>query len=153
MRQYVCISDLKSVSLICLCVHSCSLNKQTKILMNGNSTKSRVSVQIFSLVSLNVIYLHCQVHICVQTGLDTCVTVSASGLKDNLVSLYGGDKSAHCLDSCVSVQDCLQRTARSVNTVGTGYGSSGPLQRSDESEYLYAEQQCSVASTIGSHVL
>lgn len=46
--------------------------------MNGNSSKSLVSVQIFSLVHLNVIYLHCQVQICVQIGSDTCAIVSTS---------------------------------------------------------------------------
>ncbi|XP_029375715.1 uromodulin-like 1 [Echeneis naucrates] len=82
--------------------NSCSLNTYAKVLMNGNSSTSRVAVQIFSLVNVNVIYLHCQVHICVQLGSDTCVP------------------------------DCLQRTARSVNVVGSAFGSSGPLLRSDE---------------------
>ncbi|XP_074529195.1 uromodulin-like 1 [Halichoeres trimaculatus] len=83
--------------------NSCSLNTQTKVLENGNSSTSRVSVKIFSIVNLNVIYLHCQVHICVQIGSDTCVP------------------------------DCLKRTtARSSNTIGTALGSSGPVQRSDE---------------------
>uniref|UniRef100_A0A665W2Q2 Uromodulin-like 1 n=1 Tax=Echeneis naucrates TaxID=173247 RepID=A0A665W2Q2_ECHNA len=58
--------------------NSCSLNTYAKVLMNGNSSTSRVAVQIFSLVNVNVIYLHCQVHICVQLGSDTCVPVSAS---------------------------------------------------------------------------
>uniref|UniRef100_A0A3B5A1A0 ZP domain-containing protein n=1 Tax=Stegastes partitus TaxID=144197 RepID=A0A3B5A1A0_9TELE len=56
--------------------NSCSLNSYTKVLMNGNSSTSRVSVQIFSIVKLNVIYLHCQVQICIQIGSDTCVPVS-----------------------------------------------------------------------------
>ncbi|KAG7222808.1 hypothetical protein INR49_016060 [Caranx melampygus] len=79
--------------------NSCSLNAYTKVLMNGNSSTSQVSVQIFSFVNLNVIYLHCQVHICVEIGSDTCVP------------------------------DCFQRTARSSNTIGTAFGSSGPLLR------------------------
>ncbi|XP_071317692.1 uromodulin-like 1 isoform X2 [Trachinotus anak] len=82
--------------------NSCSLNTYTKVLMNGNSSTSRVSVQIFSFVNLNVIYLHCQVHICVQIGSDTCVP------------------------------DCLQRTSRSSSMIGTAFGSSGPLLRSEE---------------------
>ncbi|XP_070700102.1 uromodulin-like 1 [Pempheris klunzingeri] len=82
--------------------NSCSLNTYTEVLMNGNSSSSRVSVQIFSFVNLNVIYLHCQVQICVQLGSDTCVP------------------------------DCLQRTARTSNTVGTAFGSSGPLLRSND---------------------
>ncbi|XP_070773809.1 uromodulin-like 1 [Enoplosus armatus] len=82
--------------------NSCPLSMYTKVLMNGNSSTSRVSVQIFSVVNLNVLYLHCQVHICVQVGSGTCVP------------------------------DCRQRTARSSNTIATAFGSSGPLLRSDE---------------------
>uniref|UniRef100_A0A3P8TDX0 Uromodulin-like 1 n=1 Tax=Amphiprion percula TaxID=161767 RepID=A0A3P8TDX0_AMPPE len=55
---------------------NCSMNSYTKVLINGNSSTSRVSVQIFSIVNLNVIYLHCQVQICIQIGSDTCVPVS-----------------------------------------------------------------------------
>uniref|UniRef100_A0A8D2ZH90 Uromodulin-like 1 n=1 Tax=Scophthalmus maximus TaxID=52904 RepID=A0A8D2ZH90_SCOMX len=58
--------------------NSCSLNAYTKVLMNGTSSTSRLSVQIFSFVNLDVIYLHCQVYICVQIGSDTCVPVSTS---------------------------------------------------------------------------
>ncbi|XP_053297724.1 uromodulin-like 1 [Pleuronectes platessa] len=79
--------------------NSCSLNTYTDVLMNGNYSTSRVSVQIFSFVNLDVIYLHCQVYICVQRGSDTCVP------------------------------DCLQRTSRSMNRLGTSHGSTGPLQR------------------------
>ncbi|XP_017164241.1 uromodulin-like 1 isoform X1 [Poecilia reticulata] len=82
--------------------NSCPLNAYTKVLTNGNSTTSRVSVQIFSFVNLNVIYLHCQVQICVQVGSNTCVP------------------------------DCLQRTARTGNTIGTSVGSSGPILRLSE---------------------
>ncbi|XP_034539748.1 uromodulin-like 1 isoform X2 [Notolabrus celidotus] len=82
--------------------NSCSLNSYTKVLANGNSSTSRLSVKIFSFVNLNVIYLHCQVQICVQIGSDTCVP------------------------------DCLQRTARSFNIIGGAVGSSGPVLRSDE---------------------
>uniref|UniRef100_A0A3Q3FCS7 Uromodulin-like 1 n=1 Tax=Labrus bergylta TaxID=56723 RepID=A0A3Q3FCS7_9LABR len=51
--------------------NSCSLNSFTKVLTNGNSSTSRLSVKIFSIVDLDVIYLHCQVQICVQMGSDT----------------------------------------------------------------------------------
>ncbi|XP_054899903.1 uromodulin-like 1 [Poeciliopsis prolifica] len=82
--------------------NSCPLNVYTKVLTNGNSTTSRVSVQIFSFVNLNVIYLHCKVQICVQVGSDACVP------------------------------DCSQRTARTGNTIGTSVGSSGPILRLSE---------------------
>ncbi|XP_031713279.1 uromodulin-like 1 [Anarrhichthys ocellatus] len=84
--------------------NSCSLNTYTKVLMNGNSSTARVSVKIFSIVDLDVIYLHCLVQICVEIGSDTCVP------------------------------DCLQRTVRSSKTIGTAVGSSGSLLQSyDES--------------------
>ncbi|KAM6911522.1 uromodulin-like 1 [Lycodopsis pacificus] len=80
--------------------NSCSLNTYTKVLMNGNSSTARVSVKIFSIVNLDVIYLHCLVQICVEIGSDTCVP------------------------------DCLQRTVRSSKTIGTAVGSSGSLLQS-----------------------
>ncbi|KAM6907148.1 uromodulin-like 1 [Xenentodon cancila] len=82
--------------------NSCPLNMFTQVLMNGNSTSSRVSVQIFSFSNLNVIYLHCQVQICMEIGSDTCVP------------------------------DCLQRKARTAKTVVSALGSSGPILRSDK---------------------
>ncbi|TDH04641.1 hypothetical protein EPR50_G00134810 [Perca flavescens] len=87
--------------------NSCSLNTYTKVLTNGNSSTSRVSVQIFRIVNLNVIYLHCQVQICVPIEAHTCVP------------------------------DCLQRAARSSNIIGGALGSSGPLVRSEALEEHY----------------
>uniref|UniRef100_UPI003AABF7DC uromodulin-like 1 n=1 Tax=Centroberyx gerrardi TaxID=166262 RepID=UPI003AABF7DC len=82
--------------------YSCPLpNTHTTVLQNGNSSTSRLSVRIFSFVNLDVIYLHCQVQICVQMGSATCVP------------------------------DCTERTARLSNTIGRAYGFSGPLLRSD----------------------
>nr|XP_046267653.1 uromodulin-like 1 [Scatophagus argus] len=82
--------------------NGCSLNSYTKVLSNGNSSTSRLSVQIFSFVNLNVIYLHCHVQICAQIGSDTCVP------------------------------DCIQRTARSSKTIGSAFGSTGPLLKLDQ---------------------
>ncbi|XP_063751366.1 uromodulin-like 1 [Eleginops maclovinus] len=82
--------------------NSCSMNTYTTVLVNGNSSTSRVSVQIFSFINLDVIYLHCQVQICVEAESNSCVP------------------------------DCQQRSARSSNTIGTSLGSSGPLWRLDE---------------------
>ncbi|XP_062289704.1 uromodulin-like 1 [Scomber scombrus] len=83
----------------------CSLNTYTQVLMNGNSSTSRVSVQIFSIVKLNMIYLHCQVQVCVQIGSATCVP------------------------------DCVQRTSRFSNTIGTAVGSTGPILRSENESF------------------
>ncbi|XP_030009437.1 uromodulin-like 1 [Sphaeramia orbicularis] len=80
----------------------CSLNTFTKVLTNGNSSVSSVSVQIFSFVDLNMIYLHCQVEICVETGSSSCVP------------------------------DCFQRTTRSGKTIARAFASSGPLLRLDD---------------------
>ncbi|XP_023818675.1 uromodulin-like 1 [Oryzias latipes] len=82
--------------------NSCALNSYTQVLMNGNSTTSRVAVRIFSFVNLTVVYLHCQVQLCIEMGSNTCTA------------------------------DCLQRTARTAKTVGRAFGSSGPLLKSDE---------------------
>ncbi|KAM8898082.1 uromodulin-like 1 [Spinachia spinachia] len=82
--------------------NSCSRNNYTKVLMNGNSTTARVSVQIFSVVNVKVIYVHCLVQVCVEIGSDTCVP------------------------------DCLQRTAQSSKTIGNAISSSRALLRSDD---------------------
>ncbi|XP_078477812.1 LOW QUALITY PROTEIN: uromodulin-like 1 [Lampetra planeri] len=80
----------------------CALNKYTSVLINGNSSTSRVSVKIFSFVSVSMIYFHCHVQICLQIGSDTCVS------------------------------DCGQRTSRSSKSIGSALGSSGPLRKSAE---------------------
>ncbi|XP_077448705.1 uromodulin-like 1 [Stigmatopora argus] len=80
----------------------CALNMYTVVLMNGNSSTSRVSVRIFSFVKVNLIYLHCHVQICMQIASDNCVP------------------------------DCVQRLARSSNIIGRVFGSTGPLLMSDE---------------------
>ncbi|XP_075875897.1 uromodulin-like 1 [Nelusetta ayraudi] len=101
---------------------SCPTNVYAKALMNGNSSTSRVSVQIFSIVNMNVIYLHCQVHICVQIGEDSCVP------------------------------DCLQRTRRaSRNIVRSAFLSSGPLLKSDEESFdeKYTDLQIAGLSCLG----
>ena len=40
---------------------------------------------------------------------------------------------------CFFLKDCRQRTARSFNTLGGGFGSAGPVMRSDEGEYFHTE--------------
>ncbi|KAG8008214.1 Uromodulin-like 1 [Nibea albiflora] len=89
--------------------HGCSLNTYTKVLMNGNSSTSQVSVKLFSFINLDVLYLHCQVQICAQIGSDTCAP------------------------------DCLQRTARTSKTIGNAFGSLGPILKSDEDGSLEEE--------------
>uniref|UniRef100_A0A3Q3IJA1 ZP domain-containing protein n=2 Tax=Monopterus albus TaxID=43700 RepID=A0A3Q3IJA1_MONAL len=86
--------------------NSCPLNSYTEVLMNGNSSKSRVSVQIFAFVNLDMIYVHCQVHICLESGLDTCVPT------------------------------CRQRSARASNRIGTAIGTSGPVFKANDDENL-----------------
>lgn len=133
-----------------LCLRSCSVNPYTKVLMNGNSSISRVSVQIFSFVNLNVIYLHCQVQICAEIGSDTCVPVSTSRLKimestrETLKKSFWtvekkGFSPLSSSHSFFFLQDCRQRTARSFTTLGNGFGSAGPLMRSDDGEYFHTE--------------
>ncbi|KPP67520.1 uromodulin-like 1-like [Scleropages formosus] len=72
----------------------------TTVLQNGNSSRSRLSVRIFSVVEEIVIYLHCQIQICVETTADICKS------------------------------DCRERTERTANIVGTSRASCGPIYKS-----------------------
>ncbi|CAL8305732.1 unnamed protein product [Gadus morhua 'NCC'] len=74
----------------------------TAIISNGNSSSSSLSVRIFSFVELDVVYLKCQVHICVEMGSATCVP------------------------------DCSMSNARLARTVDSLVGSSGALIREHE---------------------
>uniref|UniRef100_A0A4W4FXC0 Uromodulin-like 1 n=1 Tax=Electrophorus electricus TaxID=8005 RepID=A0A4W4FXC0_ELEEL len=57
-------------------IPSCPVpDSYTTVLQNGNSTTSLVAVNIFSLVDLSVIFLHCQIQICIETPLATCRAV------------------------------------------------------------------------------
>ncbi|XP_070411755.1 uromodulin-like 1 [Nothobranchius furzeri] len=86
--------------------NSCPMNPYTKVLSNGNATTSRLSVQIFTFVSLKVIYLHCRIQICVQRGSDSCVP------------------------------ECFERMARSSNPDGMTLCTSGPVMRLNNGEML-----------------
>ncbi|XP_056127525.1 uromodulin-like 1 [Rhinichthys klamathensis goyatoka] len=77
----------------------CAVADYTTVLQNGNSTVSLLSVQIFSLVNLDVIYLHCQIQICVEIQENTCRP------------------------------DCMGRAYRASNLIGLTKASVGPLNR------------------------
>ncbi|KAL4608748.1 uromodulin-like 1 [Arapaima gigas] len=72
----------------------------TTVLQNGNSSRSRLSVRIFSTIEESVIYLHCQIQICVEMITETCKS------------------------------DCRERTGRTANIVGTNRASCGPIYKS-----------------------
>ncbi|XP_067255339.1 uromodulin-like 1 [Chanodichthys erythropterus] len=78
----------------------CALpNSYTTVLQNGNNTVSLLSVRVFSFVNLDVIYLHCQVQICVELQDNTCRP------------------------------DCMGRSYRASNLIGATKASIGPLNR------------------------
>ncbi|XP_048123070.1 uromodulin-like 1 [Alosa alosa] len=53
--------------------NGCPLPKTyTTVLQNGNDSKALLAIQIFSLVDVDVIYLHCQIQICFKTGESSC---------------------------------------------------------------------------------
>ncbi|XP_017538004.2 uromodulin-like 1 [Pygocentrus nattereri] len=80
--------------------NSCPLpNTYTTVIQNGNSTRAQLAVNVFSLVNLDVIYLHCQIQICIETASATCRP------------------------------SCLARSTRSSNVIGTAKASCGPLLR------------------------
>ncbi|XP_030648093.1 uromodulin-like 1 [Chanos chanos] len=61
--------------------NSCPVpNAFTTVLQNGNSSRSLLSVRIFSFVDLSVIYLHCQIQICIESAVATCLPVSSPKL-------------------------------------------------------------------------
>lgn len=74
---------------------SCALNSYTQVLMNGNSTTSRVAVRIFSFVNLTVVYLHCQVQLCIEMGSNTCTAVSTSCFGNNALSFTAMELISH----------------------------------------------------------
>ncbi|XP_072569310.1 uromodulin-like 1 [Paramormyrops kingsleyae] len=78
--------------------NSCPVsNMSTTVLANGNSSTSRLAIRIFSAVDESVIYLHCQIQICIETEATICKT------------------------------DCLKRAARYNKLAGTGRASCGPI--------------------------
>lgn len=74
----VCLPACLTVFLsICLSICSCPVpNRFTKVLQNGESTRSLLSVNLFQLVEYDVIYLHCQIQICIEMSTATCRPVS-----------------------------------------------------------------------------
>ncbi|XP_036379754.1 uromodulin-like 1 [Megalops cyprinoides] len=78
--------------------NSCPVpNTYTTVLQNGNSSRSRLALRIFSFVEQSVIYLHCKIQICIETAEATCRP------------------------------DCTPRTGRSINVVGIARASYGPI--------------------------
>ncbi|XP_034148972.1 uromodulin-like 1 isoform X2 [Esox lucius] len=78
------------------------LNTHTTVLENGNSSKSRLSLRIFSYINLNVVYLHCRIQICIETGLVNCQP------------------------------KCTERAQRLSNVIGIEKASCGPFFRSHQ---------------------
>ncbi|XP_055064180.2 uromodulin-like 1 isoform X1 [Misgurnus anguillicaudatus] len=79
-------------------------NSHTTVIQNGNDTVSLISVKIFALVEVNIIYLHCQIQICVEIQDNTCRPT------------------------------CVERASRSANLIGVTKASFGPLLRLSTTE-------------------
>ncbi|KAM6093719.1 uromodulin-like 1 [Chlamydotis macqueenii] len=55
--------------------NSCPIpNTYTTLLENGNSSKAKFKMKIFSFVNNSVVYLHCKIRICMETPGSTCRT-------------------------------------------------------------------------------
>uniref|UniRef100_A0A803TZR9 Uromodulin like 1 n=1 Tax=Anolis carolinensis TaxID=28377 RepID=A0A803TZR9_ANOCA len=78
-------------------------NAHTTMISNGISRKAQFKMKIFSFVNDSVVYLHCKIHVCVETPGTTCKT-SCSGF----------------------------RSQRSGETIAMPRTSWGPLRRSSE---------------------
>ncbi|MCJ8742159.1 hypothetical protein PDJAM_G00078940 [Pangasius djambal] len=86
--------------------NSCPVpNKYTTVLENGESTHSLLAVNLFQLVNFDVIYLHCQIQICIEMS------------------------TATCRPECNMVPR-LARTSRGANVIGMAKASYGPLLKS-----------------------
>ncbi|KAB5543196.1 hypothetical protein PHYPO_G00076380 [Pangasianodon hypophthalmus] len=86
--------------------NSCPVpNKYTTVVENGESTRSLLAVNLFQLVDFDVIYLHCQIQICIETS------------------------TATCRPDCNAVPR-LARTSRGANVIGMAKASCGPLLKS-----------------------
>ncbi|KAI7793782.1 putative uromodulin-like 1, partial [Triplophysa rosa] len=80
-----------------------SVNSHTTVIQNGNDTVALLSVRVFALANENIIYLHCQIQICVAIQENTCSPACG------LVKAY-----------------------RSSNLIGVTRASFGPLLRSNK---------------------
>ncbi|NXE23524.1 UROL1 protein, partial [Ardeotis kori] len=55
--------------------NSCPIpNTYTMLLENGNSSKAKFKMKIFSFINNSVVYLHCKIRICMETPGSTCRT-------------------------------------------------------------------------------
>ncbi|KAG9263191.1 uromodulin-like 1 [Astyanax mexicanus] len=81
---------------------SCPVSEYATVIQNGVSSKSLLEVNVFSLVNLDIIYLHCQIQICIETASATCRP------------------------------DCMARSSRAGNVIGMAKASYGPLRRSHQ---------------------
>ncbi|XP_066556188.1 uromodulin-like 1 [Amia ocellicauda] len=85
--------------------NSCpTANTSTRVIENGNSTRARLALRIFSFVDHSVIYLHCQVHICIDNS----------------------STNSNCKPGC------NLRSVRSTQSIGIGKASCGPIFRKQE---------------------
>ncbi|KAH0624817.1 hypothetical protein JD844_032647 [Phrynosoma platyrhinos] len=78
-------------------------NTHTTVISNGMSRKAQFKLKIFSFVNDSVVYLHCKIHVCVETPGTTC-KASCSGF----------------------------RSQRSGETIAMPRASWGPLRRSND---------------------
>ncbi|MCI4387928.1 hypothetical protein PGIGA_G00079730 [Pangasianodon gigas] len=86
--------------------NSCPVpEKYTTVVENGESTRSLLAVNLFQLVNFDVIYLHCQIQICIEMS------------------------TATCRPDC-NVVPRLARTSRGANVIGMAKASYGPLLKS-----------------------
>ncbi|XP_027014263.2 uromodulin-like 1 isoform X2 [Tachysurus fulvidraco] len=83
------------------------LDKYTRVLQNGESSHSQLAVSLFYLVDFDVIYLHCQIQICIETS------------------------EATCRPNC-NTTSRMARTSRGANVIGMAKASCGPLLKSHQ---------------------
>ncbi|XP_026128824.1 uromodulin-like 1 [Carassius auratus] len=96
-------------------------NPYTAVLQNGNDTVALLSVQIFKVVNLYVIYLHCQIQICVEIHDGACRPACTKTYRSSNVG-EGTKASVGPIKRIRPIQTETSNTLQSVGFILLGVG-------------------------------
>uniref|UniRef100_UPI003D9EAECB uromodulin-like 1 isoform 1 precursor n=1 Tax=Danio rerio TaxID=7955 RepID=UPI003D9EAECB len=98
--------------------------KHTNVLQNGNGTVSLVAVQIFSVVNLDFVFLHCEIQICIAFQDSSCIPACDRLLSARSSKLFGLTRSVGPLNRLhtTTFQSNTSNTVQAVGFVLLGVG-------------------------------
>ncbi|KAK2089945.1 hypothetical protein P7K49_032611 [Saguinus oedipus] len=121
--------------------NSCPVpNTYTHVIENGNSSKARFKLRIFSFIHNSIVYLHCKLRICMDSPGATCKIIHAGIFLSNGTEGTSGPngsrlKATHeepAPGSIRASENCSNfRLLKSSDTSATHQMSWGPLIRSE----------------------